>query len=95
MANTIFVGGFGHGIFFRCFRFPEVLMVALLKSLEPIFMLITSFIFKQTVKYRGGVNLLCIMHDMKEKERYVVKVVTSLEANRTHYAHLHLTSLFF
>jgi hypothetical protein len=25
----------------------------------------------------------------------VVKVVTSLEANRTHHAHLHLTSLFF
>jgi hypothetical protein len=43
-------------------------------------------------------TMVCTMHTTKEKERCdwcVVKVVTSLEANRTHYACLHLTSLFF
>jgi hypothetical protein len=38
-------------------------MGALLKILELVFLVIASFIFLQTVEKRGGVILLCTMHE--------------------------------
>jgi hypothetical protein len=99
MTDVIFVLGFGCGIFFHIFRFPEVEGSSVEDS-RAWLLFITSFTHIHINSWIDRWSNITILYAWRQKKKDLIDVLKScdkisLQTIKTHNACLHLTSIFF